>query len=101
MNFWNKVTNFINIYFNRNIKLTKYYVMLGFPSNMHIANHILLIAKRFIYNSTLKQCKLSFDRFATIIEDICKIEEFIARKNNRLIQFDKKWKRLRDTLKPS
>ncbi len=93
-NFWQKVENFINSHFDSNLRITKYSVMFGSDSNTHIVNHILLLAKRFIYISSLQQISPSFDRFLTSIKDICKIEQFIANKNNRYNDFEKKWKEL-------
>lgn len=98
--FWSQIKTFINRNLNIELKFTKYNVMFGFCTFVHVINHILLSAKRFIYISSIKQENLLFDKFIILLRDICKVEYYIARKNNILHCYYRKWKQLAYTLCP-
>ena len=97
-NFWHKVEYFLNTHLECNITLTQFIIMFGLCSHIKILNHIILLAKRFIYISSIKQHALSFEVSIKTVKDTCTIEKYIARKNNSLGPFFRKWKHLPDVL---
>ena len=53
--FWSQIRLFINNSLKIDLNFTKYVVMFGVDTHHSVINHILLVAKRYIYISSIKQ----------------------------------------------
>ena len=56
-----------------------------------VINHILLLAKLFIYRCKLDNTKPSLEVFKAKLKATLNIEFYIARKNGKFVQHYKKW----------
>lgn len=92
--FWQDLEMFINNHLHCNIILTKFDITFGISSHNKILNHMILLAKRFIYVSSIRQHVLSSEEFLKYLKMTCSIEKFISRKNNRFEVFIRKWNQL-------
>ena len=58
---------------------------------LELKNHLLLIAKRYIYISRCKGSPLSVNVFNILLKDTARLEEIIARQKGKLEFHYKKW----------
>ena len=59
--------------------------------NWELKNHLLLIAKRYIYIDRCKGSTLSVRVFNVLLKDTARLEEIIARQKGKLVFHYKKW----------
>ena len=59
--------------------------------NWELKNHLLLIAKRYIYIARCKGSPLSVRVFNILLKDTARLEEIIARQKGKLVFHYKKW----------
>ena len=59
--------------------------------DFHVVNHIILLAKYYIYNCKLNVIHPSLKVFIAKVKATCQIEQKIAATNNKLEKHYKKW----------
>ena len=62
--------------------------------DFHILNHIIILAKYYIYNCKLNIIHPSLKVFIAKVKATCQIEQKIAATGNKLVKHDKKWDKL-------
>lgn len=95
--FWSYVNRrYLNVLLN-NVDLSAVQIIFGDPNltiNKDITNHLILIAKQFIYESRVNNTPIIYTLFDRKVETICKLEKMIAVRNNSLVVFERKWNAL-------
>ena len=95
--FWSYVNRrYLNVLLN-NVDLSAVQIIFGDPNltiNKDITNHLILIAKQFIYESRVNNTPIIYTLFDRKVETICKLEKMIAARNNSLVVFERKWNAL-------
>lgn len=59
-----------------------------------VINHLIVLAKFFIYRCKLNKIVPSFEVFTAKLKATCDLELFIARKNNSVLEHYSKWEPL-------
>ena len=59
-----------------------------------VINHLILLAKFFIYKCKLNKIFASFEVFKAKLKATCDLELFTARKNNSVLEHYSKWEPL-------
>ena len=99
---WDSISNFCNHNLQSKLAFTKNTIFFGTSSSCNTSNtffnHIILIGKKYIHVSGIKNNPLSFEAFIKILKTIVNIEKYIAYKNNRNNIFYKKWEPILDRL---
>ena len=92
-NFWLHLETFLK---NKipEIILTKLIIFFGSLHSDYLTNHIILLAKKYIHNMSIKMKTPSFENFKICLKETMKIEKYIATKNNTGYMFEQKWKPL-------
>ena len=70
--------------------------VLDISDNFEPLNHIILIAKQTIFFCRRKNLVPSLNIFLAQLKNIIKIEEFLAKKTNKLHLHLEKWKNFKD-----
>ena len=79
---------------NCNINITVTDVLFGVRKqnkNVTALNHVILIAKRYIYECKISEKVIMCQVFDSILEGIIDTERSIASKNNTIMLFEQKW----------
>jgi len=92
--FWNDLIVKVNVKLprQRQIKLTRVGVLLGFPRKLPVVNLLMLVAKQFLASQKYRQGAVTYEIFYPNIVKMFSIEKEIARKNGKTDKFMKKWK---------
>ena len=89
--FWQSVEQFFEINLTNHIELNPNIILLGSKKGTVLENHIILICKRYIYSCRLDSLIPNFHQALIRIKSIRNIEKYIAKSNNKVLQFEKKW----------
>ena len=92
--FWKEVLSWLAILNNEIVDFSLIDVLFGkfdIDEDFIVINHILLLAKFYIYRSKLDNTKPSLEVFKTKLKAIFNIEFLIAKRNGKLAQHYKKW----------
>ena len=92
--FWKEVLSWLAILNNEIVDFSLIDVLFGkfdIDEGFIVINHILLLAKFYIYRSKLDNTKPSLEVFKTKLKAIFNIEFLIAKRNGKLAQHYKKW----------
>lgn len=92
--FWKEVLSWLAILNNEIVDFSLIDVLFGkfdIDEDFIVINHILLLAKFYIYRSKLDNTKPSLEVFKAKLKAIFNIEFLIAKRNGKLAQHYKKW----------
>jgi hypothetical protein len=73
-------------------KITCKIVIFGSFTNLTgeiLSNHVIILIKHYIFQ--YKENNYLFDQMIQIFEETCKIEKYIAKRNDRLTIFINEW----------
>ena len=87
--FWKDVQDHV---LKKNVTLTMKDVILGIlDTDNSIYNFVILHAKQYIYNARCNDHRLSVTAFKKQLKNIYTIEKYIAEKNDRVEEWQRKW----------
>ena len=84
-----------------NLELTTNCILFGQPRlkyNVNIVNHLLLIGKRFLYDSRLNSTQIVNSVFERLVESISKTEKRIANRSESVEKYNMKWSKVNEVL---
>jgi hypothetical protein len=97
--FWKE---FLTIWKHLYSNLSKNDILFGIlekgSDTLKLKNHLLLSAKRYIYNSRCRGFPLSIISFNTVVKDTKRVEEIIAKQQEKLVLHYEKWSPVDDIL---
>ena len=97
-NFWMQIVLWLNDLNITIIELKDSEIMLGYTNEIphwFFLNHILIIGKQVIFSSRLSKSKPLLSQFIVKLKHIERIEHYLAKKRDRFIFHEKKWKIIR------
>ena len=87
--FWKDVQDHV---LKKNVTLTMKDVILGIlDTDNSIYNFVILHAKQYIYNARCNDHRLNVTAFKKQLKNIYTIEKYIAEKNDRVEEWQRKW----------
>jgi len=92
--FWKEVVSWLGILKNERVDFSLIDVLFGkfdLDEDFIVINHILLLAKFYIYGSKLDNTKPSLEVFKAKLKATLNTEFVIAKRNGKLAQYYKKW----------
>ena len=95
--FWNTFFSWLNVHNFEEVHFTAVHILFGFfdiSEDFHLLNHLVLLAKQFIYSCKLNRNQPSFKVFLAKIKTVYEMEHLIARDRNQLQKHFSKWKRI-------
>ena len=95
--FWNTFFSWLNIHNFEEVPFTVVNILFGFfdiSKDFHLLNHLVLLAKQFIYRCKLNSNQPSFKVFLAKIKTVYEMERLIAKDRNQLPKHFSKWKRI-------
>ena len=94
--FWNNFRSWINLSLNSNKPLRDHEICFGVnPQKTKIlVNHLILIAKHFIFRCKIRECLPMFCDFLFVVQKTEEIEKSIAFQNGCMNKHSKKWRDL-------
>jgi hypothetical protein len=99
--FWNSFTKWCQGMLNEDINFTIENIIVGILINnvkYNTINACLLLAKWHIYKNKLNHSEIFFYKYLCELKYYIKIEQSIAVKNNKLAEYESKWKTVEEYL---
>ena len=97
--FWDAFREWYESHVNTEIELTTVKILYGIIGNNRLnklTNHLVLIAKYYIYCCSINEDPLSINVYQTVVENKAEIEKQISTRNNSPESYYNKWKPLID-----
>lgn len=90
--FWSKVAKYwIEVTKNTKLELKEKDIILGNLEFSDLLNFVVILGKSYIFITKNKKTCPQFEEFIVLLKDKYKLEESLARKNNKKINFRKRW----------
>ena len=96
--FWVALQNWLRIQANIELELTAKNILFLKPTKNGLLNHILLLAKYFIYKTKFYANRIILENFCIYLKRKYKNEKYISKIHNRQEKFQAKWSALHQVL---
>ena len=96
--FWVALQNWLRIQANVELELTAKNILFLKPTKNGLLNHILLLAKYFIYKTKFYANRIILENFCIYLKKKYKNEKYISKIHNRQEKFQAKWSALHQVL---
>ena len=90
--FWMNFKHFWTSTFHENISLDLKEIVIGYKERNDLFNYLIILGKWYIYQCSKKGTTPVFFIFKALCKSKYNIELNIARKNNQMADFNRKWK---------